>query len=248
MKSTYSVLPALATIAGLALFGTASGAQEPFSNPQSLVLRETTTANVPATTKAAATSNLPYGPWLVRLRLLSMSNSNGSAPFSAAGVNFPANSLHLSNKVFPEVDFSYFVTQNWAAELVLTYPQDHAVSLAGLGQIGTIRHLPPALLFQYHYPIPQSHLKPYVGAGVNFTWVTSSNLQAASIPLDITRTSVGFAYQIGADYDLGHHFSLNLDFKHFNLNPDIKIKASNAKLTNADVSPDLLSLGIGYRF
>lgn len=86
-----------------------------------------------------------------------------------------------------------------------------------------------------------------MGLGVNFTWITSANLKAAGIPLDISRTSTGFVYQFGLDYDLGHHFSLNLDYKHINLNPDIKVKGGS-KLTNAQIDPDLMSLGIGYRF
>lgn len=214
---------ALCLVAGLALSGTPTLAQN-------------------------TTAKSSDGPWLVRLRMLSMSNANETTPFTAAGINFPANAIHVSDKVFPEVDFSYFVTRHWAVELVLTYPQDHAVSVAGVGHIGTIRHLPPILSVQYHYPIPRSRFTPYVGAGVNFTWVTSVNLNAANIPLDATRTSVGFAVQAGVDYDLGKHFSLNLDYKHMNLNPDIKVKATGAKLANAGVNPDLLSLGLGYRF
>lgn len=188
------------------------------------------------------------GPWLVRLRMLAMNNADRSAPFSAAGVNFPNNSVRVSSKVFPEVDFTYFMNKNFAAELVLTYPQDHAVSVAGLGRIGTIHHIPPVLTLQYHIPLEKTRFKPYFGAGFNFTWVTDSDLTAAGIPLDITRTSIGFAYQFGVDYDLGHHFSLNLDYKHVNLNPDVKVRATGAKLTNAQIDPDLLSVGIGYHF
>jgi outer membrane protein len=195
-----------------------------------------------------ATTNPAEGPWMVRLRLLSMSNANRSAPFTAADTNFAADALHVSDKVFPEVDFSYFFTHHWATELILTYPQDHAVSLAGVGNIGTIRHLPPTFTFQYHLPIPHTRLSPYVGLGFNFVWLTSVSLNAAGIPLDVTRTSVGFAYQIGVDYGLGKHFYLNLDYKHLNLNPDIKVKATEAKLTNAEIDPDLLSVGLGYRF
>lgn len=188
------------------------------------------------------------GPWMVRLRLLSMSNGNQSAPFNAAGVSFPANAVHLSDKVFPEADVSYFFGRQWSTELILTYPQDHAVSVAGLGNIGTVRHLPPALTLQYHIPVPKSRFHPYIGAGVNFTWITGAHLSAAGIPLDVSRTSFGFVSQIGVDYSLGKHLYLNFDYKHMNLNPDLKVKATGAKLSNVGINPDLISVGVGYRF
>ena len=238
MKSISSKLCLLSAVACLALSGTAATAQNTAS----------TTSKTTSALKTASDTESSGGPWLVRLRMVSMINANRSAPFTAAGVNFAPDSLHLSDKVLPEVDLSYFVTPHWAAELIATYPQDHAVSLSGLGPIGTVRHLPPTLMFQYHEHLKNSRLTPYIGLGVNFTWITSVNLKAAGIPLDVTRTSVGFAYQIGVDYDLGHHFSLNLDYKHINLNPDVKVKATETKLTNAQIDPDLLSLGIGYRF
>ena len=188
------------------------------------------------------------GPWLVRLRIIGLNTADQSAPFSAAGVNFPANAVHVSSKIIPEVDGTYFITRHWATELVLTYPQDHGVSVAGLGNIGQIHHLPPVLTLQYHQQIPKTRFKPYVGLGFNFTWITDSNLTTAGIPLDVTRTSIGFAYQVGIDYDLGKHFSLNFDYKHVNLNPDVKIRATGAKLANAEIDPDLIGLGVGYHF
>ena len=254
MKTYPSVL---ATLACGALFGTAAHAQ---GIAAEAVPSRTTVAIAHAKGAAALPTE---GPWMVRLRLLSMSNADLSAPFtiggtSAAtsvahandvgGTSIPANAIHVSDKVFPEVDVTYFITRQWSTELILTYPQDHAVSVAGVGNIGTIRHLPPCLTVQYHYPIKKSRFTPYIGAGVNFTWITSSNLAAAGIPLDVSRTSFGLVTQIGVDYSLGKHLYLNFDYKHINLNPDLKIKATGAHLSNVEVNPDLLSVGVGYRF
>ncbi len=159
------------------------------------------------------TKKLQY-PWLVRLRGLDMNPANQSRAFSALGVNFPANAISLNTKIFPEVDFSYFFTENIAAELVLTYPQQHNVTLQGVGNIGTVTHLPPVLSIQYHYPIPNSPVTPYVGIGVNYTIITAANLAAAGTALDVTRNSFGFAYGAGLDYKLDARWSINLDFKH----------------------------------
>ena len=58
--------------------------------------------------------------------------------------------MHVSSKTIPEIDISYFFTPNIAAELILTYPQKHDVTLDG-NNIGTFKHLPPTLSLQYHF-------------------------------------------------------------------------------------------------
>jgi outer membrane protein len=187
-------------------------------------------------------------PWLVRLRVLQMTPLNHSRAFTALATNFGSNAVELNKKTFPEVDLSYFFTPNWAAELVLTYPQQHDVTLAGVGKIGTVTHLPPILSAQYHYPIKNSAFTPYVGLGLNYTRITSASLRVQTTDLDVTRDSVGLAYGIGCDYKLTDRLSINLDFKHVNIKTNVKVAANHAILTNLDVDPNLLSIGIGYRF
>ena len=185
-------------------------------------------------------------PWLVRIRALDMVPSNQSDAFASLGLTFPSNSIHLSTKVFPEIDFTYFFTKNLAAELVLTYPQQHDATLAGVGSIGTATHLPPTLTAQYHFPMEKCPVTPYVGAGVNYTIITSSNLSAAGTSLDLTKTSFGLAYGGGLDYKLGGRWSLNFDYKHVYIKTNVK--AGGATLSTAKIDPNLYSIGIGYRF
>jgi outer membrane protein len=197
---------------------------------------------------ASAESETLKTPWLVRLRVLNMAPLNHSRAFTALATNFPSNAVELDKKTFPEVDLSYFFNPNWAVELVLTYPQQHDVSLAGVGDIGTVTHLPPTLSAQYHYPIKNSAFTPYVGLGLNYTRITSANLRVQTMDLDVTRDSFGLAYGLGCDYKLTDRLSLNLDFKHVNIKTNVKVAANHAILTNLDVDPNLVSIGIGYRF
>ncbi len=73
----------------------------------------------------------------------------------------------MNDKVIPELDISYYFTPNFAAELILTYPQKHDVRSDGT-KIGTLKHLPPTLLAQYHFT-NFGAFKPYVGAGINYS-------------------------------------------------------------------------------
>lgn len=196
---------------------------------------------------AAPTDKLEK-PWLVRFRLLNLDPANESNAFTALGINFPKDAVHVSSKLFPEVDFSYFFNEKFAAELILTYPQRHDVTLKGVGKLGTVDHLPPTLTFQYHHQIGTTPYKPYVGLGFNYTRITHADLSVAGTALDVSRDSFGLAYQIGLDYKLKENLFLNFDFKHLNLDTDVKVKSSGAKLTNAKLNPNLLSVGVGFRF
>ena len=106
------------------------------------------------TSGAAFAQQAPDGPWLVRARAVHLDSVNKDS----TGLG-----LSINDKVLPEVDITYFFSPNIAAELILTVPQKQKLRADGLGQIGTLKHLPPALLAQYHFT-QWSGFKPYVGA------------------------------------------------------------------------------------
>ncbi|MBS0474927.1 MAG: OmpW family protein [Proteobacteria bacterium] len=171
------------------------------------------------------------GQWLVRARAVHIDSHNGGAA-GAAGVS-------LENRWIPEVDVSYFFTPNFAAELVLTYPQKHDVRLNG-GKIGTLKHLPPTLLGQYHFT-GMGAFKPYVGAGVNYT--RFSNVDIAGGALTVKKSSWGPALQVGFDYALDKNWSLNFDVKKIYM--DTTVSGGIGKFK---VDPILVGVGVGYRF
>lgn len=186
-------------------------------------------------------------PWLVRLRALNLQPANKSNAFTALENNFASDAVTINSKWFPEVDVTYFFTKNIAAELVLTYPQEQTVKLNGT-RLGTFKHLPPMLSAQYHFDIPKSPIKPYVGLGVNFTLISDVNLQVANTELDLSDSSFGLSFGAGVDYKVTEKIYVNLDYKHVDLNADVKVKSNGAKLTTVQVDPNLFSVGVGYRF
>lgn len=179
------------------------------------------------------------GPWMVRLRAVSLQPADKSD--AAAGL--PADAIHVSSKTIPEVDFSYFFTKNLAAELVLTVPQEHDVTLAGT-KIGTFKELPPTLTAQWHF-LPGQTVDPYVGAGLNLTLI--SDVKLAGGALDLDKSSVGLAAQAGVDIQVAKACYINLDIKYVQIRSDVKT-AAGAKVTTVKVDPMLYGVGIGYRF
>lgn len=172
---------------------------------------------------------------LVRVRALEILPNTKSHP--VGGVN-------VGNKLAPDVDLSWFFSKNFAAELVLTYPQSHHVTLNGT-DLGRASHLPPTLLAQYHLPL--HGFTPYAGAGVNYTIFTDRRLDLGGTPLKLDRDSVGPALQLGVDVPLQGNWSLNADFKKIWIKSDVRTY-SGAYVTSVDINPFVVGLGVGYRF
>lgn len=176
---------------------------------------------------------------MVRLRAVAIQPANKSD----AATGIPANAIHVSNKTIPEVDFSYFFNANLAAELILTVPQQHDVTLSGT-KIGTFKHLPPTLTAQWHF-LPGQTVNPYVGAGLNFTLI--SDVKLANGALDLGKSSLGAALQAGVDFKVAKNCFINIDAKYVQIKSDVKT-AAGAKVTTVKVDPLLLGVGVGYRF
>ncbi len=177
-------------------------------------------------------------PWLLRVRAVHLDSANKDS----TGLN-----LSVNNKTMPEVDVSYFFTPNIAAELILTYPQKHDL-LSNGNKIGTLKHLPPTLLAQYHFT-QFGKFKPYVGAGVNYTRFSSVNFDPAVVAAlnpSIKKNSLGLALQAGFDYQLDSNWSLNLDIKKVQIKTDVR--SFGNKVGSFKVDPVLVGVGVGYRF
>ncbi|MFZ8477429.1 OmpW/AlkL family protein, partial [Staphylococcus aureus] len=77
------------------------------------------------------------------------------------------DSVRINNSVTPEVDFSYFFTPNISAELIAAVTQHNVKTSSGI-DAGSAWLLPPTLTLQYHFT-QLDFIKPYLGAGVNYT-------------------------------------------------------------------------------
>ena len=151
---------------------------------------------------------------MVRVRAVNVATYN-----STSGVATTLD-LNVDSKWIPEVDISYFFNKNVATELILTWPQKMTVN-AGNTAIGSIKVLPPTLLLQYHFDgLP---VKPYVGAGINYT-----NYSGVSLPagVSIDNGSWGGALQAGVDIPLTGNMYLNLDVKKVWMGTDVYVAAS----------------------
>lgn len=187
------------------------------------------------------------GDFMVRARALQLDPANDGLGVGAA--------VQVNSKVIWEIDASYFVTPNIALELIATTPQKHRLYLGaqtGANDIGTLRHLPPTLTVQYHFAPSNPTVRPYIGAGVNYTHFSAVNLDATNATgglvgkLDVDRHSWGTAIQFGADFPVTQNVSVNVDFKKIDIRT--RVYSGTTNLGTVKVDPVVFGVGVGYRF
>lgn len=221
-------------------------------------------ADLPVYTKAPAAE--AFNPWMVRLRVLGVLPDTGGSTVNVGAPVIPALSspnsgLSISDQVVPELDISYFFTNNIAAELILGVTR-HSISANGVLAplpVGKTTLLPPTLTLQYHFT-NFGAFKPYVGAGINYTvfFNTGAANAATFVPgagaiLTTTNLSVsnafGAAVQFGFDYMLDKHWGFNVDVKKLWLRPDYTAVVSGLPVSGtAHIDPWLVGAGITYKF
>jgi outer membrane protein len=205
---------------------------------KSLVLAMAAVSSLAPIASQAQSAN--ENPWMIRVRAVDLLWQNGQTE------SVKALDIKAENQFIPEFDVSYFFTKNIAAELVLTWPQQVNINMGGVNA-GKISALPPSLLMQYHFT-DLGALKPYVGAGVNYTiFGNRQNFPALGNAYQVDQSSVGFVGQVGADYMFDKNWGLNVDLKYATMSTNVSAVggASIGKLT---LNPWMPAVGVTYKF
>ncbi|MEM6539286.1 MAG: OmpW family outer membrane protein [Pseudomonadota bacterium] len=192
------------------------------------------------------------GDFQLRLRGIIVAPTEES---SAVLPSFPDAEVGVTNGFSPELDLTYFLTNNLAVELIAattSHDLEGEGALAGL-ELGETMVLPPTLTFQYHF-VPDGPFRPYVGVGVNFTAFYSTDSSGAlndaigTTDIDLDE-SFGVAFQIGADIPINDRWFVNADVKFIDI--DTMATLTTGTLVNTvdvDLDPIVAGIGVGFRF
>jgi len=179
-------------------------------------------------------------PWLIRGRLIDV------VPQESSTVSI-GGEVTAGDYVIPELDISYFWTDHVATELILaTSKHNIAANATSLGNLdlGHVWALPPTFLLQYHFA-PEGWVRPYVGAGVNYTiFYNETSGDVSSIDYS---NSFGFAFQGGVDFGINDNWAFNMDVKKIYLQSDVSINGG-AVTADVDLNPWVFGAGFAYRF
>jgi len=191
----------------------------------------------------AAPAAAEQGDWLVRLRGLHV------VPNEDATIDPIGGDVDIDTSIVPELDISYFIQDNWAVELILGVTPHDVMAVdtaAGDIDLGDVTLLPPTLTLQYHFN-PAGQVRPYLGAGVNYTTFFNEDLPSGSALSTIDYDdSFGLAAQAGLDFALENGWLVNLDVKYIDINTDVLIDGAIA--ADVDIDPVIFGIGLGRQF
>lgn len=195
------------------------------------------------------------GDWLVRVGVGHVHpNDSSSAVTGIAG-----SGVSVGSATNLDLTISYFLTPNVNVELLGALPFKHDIKgtgvIAGLGKIGETKQLPPTLVLNYMFN-PQSNIRPYVGAGINYTtFFSTKTTDSLNTGLDVTSSSLklddswGAAVDAGVDVDLNKDWFLNASVWYIRIKTKGTIDYTGGPSTvNVDINPWALSVGIGRHF
>jgi outer membrane protein len=202
----------------------------------------------------AARVGIRAGDVLLRARTILI------APNEDSGSVLPAlrgERVKVNDSFMPEIDATYMATDNIGFELIASTTKHKASGTRGttgsIGQLASTWVLPPTLTAQYHFA-PLSHVRPYVGAGINYTifWNenASAGLEAAVGPTRVhMKDSIGWAAQAGIDVDITPKVFVNLDVKYIDIDTAVRLDttAAGAQRVKLGLDPLVFGLGVGMR-
>jgi outer membrane protein len=194
----------------------------------------------------------------VRAAYVNPDESSKLGSYLAPLLGSPADAgdkLEVGSNWIPEIDFSYYITKNIAAELILATGTRHDVNISGVGgavasqPLGSVNLLPPTLTVQWHF-MPDQMFDPYVGAGLNYTRFMDNKLYTNQLaqPINVDRNSWGGALQAGFDVNLKDGWLINADIKKVWISTDVYLTNTHTKIDSLDIDPWVFGIGVGKKF
>ncbi|HEY4957627.1 MAG TPA: OmpW family outer membrane protein [Caldimonas sp.] len=142
-------------------------------------------------------------------------------------------------------------TPNVGLEFVLGVPPRLKAkatgSVAFLGDdVLSAKNVAPTLLLNYHFFTPSDALRPYLGAGINYTRFT--NVKSSLAPDVKMGSSTGLALQAGLNYAINKDWGLFASIAKINVKSKVVAVGPTVLTTTVDFRPLVYSAGLSYQF
>ena len=149
--------------------------------------------------------------------------------------------VEVGSNVRPTITAEYFIRDNLGIEVLASWPFQHDIDINGLGNVGSTKHLPPTVSIQYHFG--EGKVRPFLGAGVNYTYFFSEDTNGALAGNDLELdSSFGLAAHAGLDFKVGDKGSLRVDARWIDIDTDVKLNGTGIGTVNIDP----LVYGVAY--
>ena len=194
-----------------------------------------------AATPALAQST---GTWTIGIGAHNVAAKSNNGTLTAT----PLGNLRMDvgNNVRPTITAEYFLKDNLGVEVLAALPFQHDIDVAGVGKVGSTKHLPPTVSLQYHFG--QGKVRPFVGAGVNYTRFFSTRTEGPIAGTSLSLSdSWGLAGHVGIDFKLGEKAALRVDYRTIDIDTKVKLNGANLGTRNT-VNIDPSVYGVAYVF
>lgn len=196
-----------------------------------------------------------------------MAHQAGDTMFRFGAIHVDANSssntktaidvdLKVKNNTQLGLTGTYMVSDNIGIELLGATPFSHKIDgrvpalNLDLGRVVSLRHLPPSLYAQYYFFEPTAKVKPYVGAGLNYTrFYHAKSVHPAVTDLNVKKHSFGPVANLGVDVKLTDNIYFNAAAWYTRIKTTAKFKALGAEHeVKVKLDPVILFAGFGVKF
>ena len=162
-------------------------------------------------------------------------------------------SFNVDNNTQLGLTMTLMATDNVGIELLAATPFRHHVGTAPTGDLATVSHLPPSLMAQWYFFDSQSKVRPYLGAGINYTTFfdekfNSTGKEAGLSDLSL-KDSWGVAGQAGVDYLINRDWLINMSVWWMDIDTDVRFKHNGVQQNvHTRLDPWVFMFSAGYRF
>lgn len=199
-----------------------------------------------------------------------MAHQAGSVIFRAGAVTVDANSssstksfdktradieLNVKNNTQLGLTGTYMITDNIGVELLGATPFSHKINAtlngsANLGRVAIVKQLPPSLYAQYYFFDADSKVRPYVGAGLNYTrFYHAKSVNPKVTHLDVKKHSFGPVANLGVDVKLTDNLYFNAAAWYTHIKTTAKFSALGADHeVKIKLDPLVYFAGFGIKF
>lgn len=154
--------------------------------------------------------------------------------------------MDVGSNIRPTITAEYFLKDNLGVEVLAALPFQHDISVVGVGQVGSTKHLPPTVSLQYHFGTGK--VKPFVGIGLNYTTFFSTKSEGAIAGTDLDLSaSWGLAGHLGVDFQVSEKAAIRIDYRKIDIDTDVRLNGADLG-TNNTVNIDPSVYGIAYVF
>ena len=208
----------------------------------------------------AQAADYKAGDMLVRGGYTSVNPDSGKSAILLGGAD-STMTLTVDDNAQLGLNFVYFYDKNWAFEVLAATPFKHDVTIQDKGavlgvdgaKLAEVTHLPPTVSALYYFDTG-TNVKPYVGAGLNYTIFFDEEFEAAPQSLGLSDLeldgSFGLAFQVGADFHLNDQWHINASARYIDIATDATFDVGGQSIGKAeiDVDPMVYSIMVGYKF